>query len=39
MQKMSINQAHLVNEEKLDETNANQAHSVAKGFLQVCSVN
>ena len=31
MQKMSVNRAHSINEEKLDGTGVNQAHLVTKG--------
>ena len=33
MQRKSVNQAHLVNEGKFDDTNGDRAHSVTKGFL------
>ena len=39
MAENSVNRVPLFNEGKLDRVSFNQVHSVAKGFLQVCSVN
>ena len=39
MLKKSVNQAHLVNEGKLDGISVDWAHLVTKGFSQVCNVN
>ena len=39
MYKMSVNQAHSINEGKLDGGNANRSHSINEGKLDGTSAN